>query len=75
MSEERVYVEIRTCDTAWSIITSRELAEEFIEEWKTSDGEKILEISGVCDHRDANQIEVHIEKEAIVGVYVQELKL
>ena len=75
MNQERVSVEIRQDSVAWILVTSQSQADEFIESWKRADGDKLLEISGVYDHRDANNVRYVLEKDAITGVMVQEIKL
>ena len=75
MSKERVSVEIRVGNTAWSLITSQDQADRFVEEWKSSVGDSIINIFGVLIHQDANNIEYHLKKEEITGVMIQEIKL
>ena len=75
MSKERVSVEIRVGNTTWSLITSQDQADRFVEEWKSSVGDSIINIFGVLIHQDANNIEYHLKKEEITGVMIQEIKL
>ena len=75
MSQERVSVEIRLSDIAYTLITSQGQVDEFLVAWECADGGKLLEISGVSDHWDANNVRYVLEKDAITGVMVQEIKL
>ena len=75
MNQDRVFVEIRLGDIAYMLITSQSQADEFAEARKRVDGDTILEIRGVTDHRDANNVRYVLEKDAITGVMVQEIKL
>jgi hypothetical protein len=73
MSQERVLIEIRTGDLCWTLIVSRDRAMDFIEQWRTSDGKTVLEISGVIDHRDANVATYYLDKSLITGIMVQDI--
>ena len=75
MSEQRVFVSINVGDLQWELITSNSQITNFVDSWKQVDGEKVLEIKGVLDHRDANEIELYIVKELITGVCVQLIKM
>ncbi len=75
MNEDRVSVEIRTGDTAWPLITSREQAEHFRNLWIEVNPMVVLSIKGVTLHTDANEVEYDIKKEDITGVMVQEIKV
>ena len=75
MSQERVLVEIRLGDIAYTLVTSQYQADEFFEAWKRADGAALLEINGVLNHQDANNVRYVLEKAAITGVMVQEIKL
>ena len=74
MNEERVFVSIQTDDATWSLVTSSSQVNEFIGAWKSIDGDKVVSIAGVLDHRDANEIVYHLLKEAVSGVHIQKIK-
>ena len=58
-----------------SLIVSREKAEEAIETWKNLELVNIyLEIKGVVDHRDNNEIKFVAALEDIILMYVCEIK-
>jgi hypothetical protein len=74
-NRDRVHVTVNTTDGSWELITSRGQAEQFIEEWRTSPNDHIIELKGVADHRDANAVSAYIVREIVLGVLVMEVKL
>ena len=68
-----VYIEIRTGDLLWSLITSREAADAFVCEWQMVDGQQVIEISGIGADRDARPATAYIQKCEITGVWIQEI--
>ena len=68
-----VYIEIRTGDVLWSLITSREAAEAFVCEWQMVDGQQVIEISGEGSDRDRRPATAYVQKSEIVGVWIQEI--
>jgi hypothetical protein len=70
---DRVCFSVGLGATVQEIVVSRAVANEFVEQFKT--GGEIVEISGVCDHRDANSVELILRREAIDWIVVQEIKV
>lgn len=74
-SEQRVALDICKGEIVSTIITSATLANDFINAWQETNGDQVLSISGVCDHRDANNVEYHIRKESIDAIRILEIKV
>ena len=75
MNQDRVYVEVHTSSVVWTLITSRQQANDLVEAWKSPSPAKVITIDGAIDHRDGNGVVFHIETDSIVGVHIQEMKL
>lgn len=74
--EDRVKLEVCTSDgLKWGLITSDRSAREFISQWSQTDAQSVLSIKGVLDHRDANIVEYHLQKDTITGMSLMEIKL
>jgi hypothetical protein len=75
MTQDKVLVEIHLDNTTWRIVTRYDEARDFIEAWQSTDGESIVEISGVADElSSSNDIQFTLKKEAIDGVMIREIK-
>lgn len=72
---DRVHVTIQVNEIQWILVTSRDAANAFLEEWRAVDDKKILTIHGVLDHRDANVLEYHLPKEDIRGMQIQTIAI
>ena len=75
MNQDRVYVEVHTDSTVWTLITSRQQANDLVASWQAPAPSKAVSIEGTIDHRDGNGVVFHIETESIIGVHIQEMKL
>lgn len=77
--KDRVFMLIVTeHGVQWTIITSRDASDEFISQWRTKDCMdlmNLIEISGVLDHRDANEIRFVFLKGCIDCVEILEIKV
>jgi len=75
VNQDRVYVEVHTSSVEWTLITSRQQANDLVDAWKSPAPSKVISIEGTIDHRDGNGVVFHIETDSIVGVHIQEMKL
>lgn len=74
MSQTRVHVNISSCGTYHTLITSEDQVNELIEAWKTGASD-VHSITGATDHRDANTVTHYLKPEDIDSISVQEVKL
>lgn len=75
MKADRVLIEvIMDQGGSFSLITSRELAEDFVAEWKEGIN-RMISIRGVADHRDANEVSTNLSRGSIIGTIITEVKL
>ena len=76
MSDNRVFISITMENTGtWMLVTSEEIAKDFVAEWTSVDGEQLISIAGVLDHRDANEIAYTFRKGNIELVQILEIKV
>lgn len=70
---DKVYMEIRSGDANYVLMTTIEQARDFREAWQDVDGVKILTITGTTVDLDANGVEISLDKETITGIYIREI--
>ena len=69
---ETVFISIMSRGAHWELITTRNQINIFVDEWKEGDP-IILELTGIIDHRDKNEICIRILSEEIVSVCIHEI--
>ena len=71
---ERVLVELNTSSgEKESLITSYETAKKFIQDWKTTDEDKSIEIRGIIPHFDGNECEYIFVRSCISWILIQKI--